>query len=172
MSTNSGLFWVFHQGFQVGGEVDIVTSLAFIVLWLYNHEARQDQLHNCITMKKIPKPAAPCTPSTAGANRESFEAIAELFRVFGDATRLQILQALTGGEKNVGQLVEELGMTQANISKHLKTLHDSRILRREKRGTATYYAIDDDFIHPLCELICDKLNRSYEQPATTFSFSI
>ncbi len=123
-------------------------------------------------MKKIPKSVAPCTPSTVAKNRASFEAIAELFRVFGDATRLQILQALSQGEKNVGELVDSLEMTQANVSKHLRTLHDAKILRREKRGTATYYQIDDDFIHPLCELICDKLNRNYEQPVGSFSFSI
>lgn len=123
-------------------------------------------------MKEFPKPAAPCRPDTTGANRASFEVIAEMFRVFGDATRLQILQALTSGEKNVGQLVEELESTQANVSKHLKTLHDAKIVSREKRGTATFFKIDDDFIHPLCELICDKLNRNYEKPAATFSFSI
>ena len=123
-------------------------------------------------MKKTPKPAVPCTPSTVAKNRKSFEEIAELFRVFGDATRLQILQSLTQGEKNVGELVDALEMTQANVSKHLRTLHDAKILRREKRGTATYYQIDDDFIHPLCDLICDKLNRNYEQPVGSFSFSI
>ena len=120
----------------------------------------------------IPKSAAPCQADTVAANRASFEAIAELFRVFGDATRLQILQALTQGERNVGQLVEELELTQANVSKHLKILHDAKIVSREKRGTATFFEIDDDFIHPLCELICDKLNRNYEQPTTNISFSI
>ncbi len=120
----------------------------------------------------LPKSAAPCQANTIAANRASFEAIADLFRVFGDATRLQILQALTRGEKNVGQLAEKLELTQANVSKHLKTLHDARIVSREKRGTATFFRIDDDFIHPLCELICDKLNRNYKQPAETFNFSI
>ncbi|MCG8599653.1 MAG: metalloregulator ArsR/SmtB family transcription factor [Verrucomicrobiales bacterium] len=123
-------------------------------------------------MKKLPESSAPCRPDTVAENRASFEAIAELFRVFGDATRLQILQALMAGEKNVGQLVEELEMTQANVSKHLKTLHEAKIVSREKRGTATFYQIDDDFIHPLCNLICDKLNRNYRQPEPTFSFSI
>lgn len=123
-------------------------------------------------MKKIPKSAAPCGPSTVAKNRASFEAIAELFRVFGDASRLQILQSLMQGEKNVGELVESLDMSQANVSKHLRTLYEAKLLGREKRGTATYYQIDDDFIHPLCELICDKLNRNYEQPTENFSFSI
>ncbi len=116
-------------------------------------------------MKKTPKSAAPCAPSTVAKNRASFEAIAELFRVFGDASRLQILQSLMQGERNVGELVELLEMTQANVSKHLRTLYDAKLLSREKRGTATYYQVDDDFIHPLCELICDKLNRDAAKPA-------
>lgn len=123
-------------------------------------------------MKGIPKSAAPCGANTVAENRASFEAIAEMFRVFGDATRLQILQSLSHGEKNVSQLVEELQLTQANVSKHLKTLYDARILSREKRGTATFYKIEDDFIHPLCNLICEKLNRNYEQPAAAISFTI
>lgn len=123
-------------------------------------------------MKKIPNSAAPCSPSTVAKNRASFEAIAELFRVFGDASRLQILQSLMQGERNVGELVDSLDMSQANVSKHLRTLYEAKLLSREKRGTATYYRIDDDFIHPLCELICDKLNRNYEQPTENFSFSI
>ena len=123
-------------------------------------------------MKKIPKSAAPCSSTTVAENRSSFEAIAELFRVFGDASRLQILQSLMQGEKNVGELVASLQMSQANVSKHLRTLYEAKLVSREKRGTATYYQVDDDFIHPLCELICDKLNRNYEQPAESFSFSI
>lgn len=107
-------------------------------------------------------PAASCTPETTRENRESFETIAQLFKAFSDATRLQLLQALRQNPKNVGQLVSELGQTQANISKHLQVLFDAKILAREKRGTATYYSIADDFIFPLCELICDKINRDYE----------
>lgn len=123
-------------------------------------------------MRNNSKTTPPCGPDAVVPSRDTFEAIAELFRVFSDATRLQILQALTMGEKNVGQLVEELDMTQANVSKHLKTLYDARIVRREKRGTSTFYTVDDDFIHPLCELICDKLNRNYAKPESYFSFSI
>ncbi|MDF1813782.1 MAG: metalloregulator ArsR/SmtB family transcription factor [Verrucomicrobiales bacterium] len=105
------------------------------------------------------------------ANRASFEVIADLFKVFSDATRLSILQSLKAGPLTVGQLVEHLGMTQANISKHLKILADARILRRTKEGTSVYYEIDDDFIFPLCEIVCDKLVRD-SQAKVPFDFSI
>ena len=91
--------------------------------------------------------------------RASLERIADLFKVFGDATRLAIVQELKGGALNVGELVERLGTTQANVSKHLRIMHDARLLRRERRGTAVFYAIDDAFVLPLCKIVCDKLSR-------------
>lgn len=93
-------------------------------------------------------------------DRAQLEAIAIMFKAFADATRLQLIQALRAGPKNVGQLVEELDQTQANVSKHLQTLHDAKILSREKRGTSTFYSIDDHFIYPLCDIVCDKINRN------------
>ncbi len=92
-------------------------------------------------------------------NREMLEKIAELFRVFSEPTRLAILQALKPGPKNVNDLVAILGTTQANVSKQLRTLYDANILTRDRRGNQVFYSIDDDFIFPLCEMICDKLNR-------------
>jgi DNA-binding transcriptional ArsR family regulator len=111
-------------------------------------------------MKTDPAPA--CRPETTKPNRESFEIIAQLFKAFSDATRLQLLQALRKETKNVGELVLELGLTRANVSKHLQVLFDAKILHREKRGTASFYTIDDEFIYPLCELICNKVNRDFE----------
>ena len=109
-----------------------------------------------------PDPSAEVRPKNASPNRASLQIMAQLFKAFSDATRLQLLQALQQKTKKVGDLVLELGLTQANVSRHLQILFDAKILRREKRGTATYYAINDDFIYPLCELICDKINRDYE----------
>lgn len=71
----------------------------------------------------------------------------------------------------VGQLVGQLGMTQANISKHLKVLADAHILKRTKDGTSVIYEIDDDFVFPLCQIICDKLNRD-SKARESFDFSI
>ena len=58
---------------------------------------------------------------------ELLEHVAERFRVLGDATRLGIIRTLLDdGEQNVGQLVDRLGTSQANVSKHLRVLHDAR----------------------------------------------
>ncbi|MGJ8678435.1 MAG: ArsR/SmtB family transcription factor [Akkermansiaceae bacterium] len=98
-------------------------------------------------------------PTHGEIDRDALESISTIFRALSDVTRLQLIQALRGGPKNVGYLVTSLSLTQANVSKHLQTLYDARILTRKKQGTATYYSIDDNFIFPLCELVCDKINR-------------
>ena len=89
----------------------------------------------------------------------ALEKIAELFRVFSEATRLAILQELRETPHSVNELVEKLGTSQANISKQLKILHDAGILSREKRGTMVIYAVSDPVCYALCEIVCDKLNR-------------
>ncbi|MGY8689399.1 MAG: ArsR/SmtB family transcription factor, partial [Verrucomicrobiales bacterium] len=61
-------------------------------------------------------------------SREALERVADLFRVFSEATRLAILQSLMSGTKSVNELVEELSATQANISKQLRVLYDAKIL--------------------------------------------
>jgi len=108
--------------------------------------------------------------SPKNLTRENYERIALTFRAFSDSTRLQLLHALQEGPKNVGQLVLELEMNQANISKHLQILFEAKILKREKRGTATFYEVDDTFIQPLCELVCEKINRDEKQQQADVSF--
>jgi DNA-binding transcriptional ArsR family regulator len=104
-------------------------------------------------------PAIIESPSTLSASdRENFVKIAQLFKVFSDASRLMILHILKSGPKSVGELVQALGTTQANISKHLRIIHEANILNREKHGTSVIYSIDDAFVLPLCELACTKLN--------------
>ena len=94
----------------------------------------------------------------------ALEKIAEIFRALSEPIRLAILQELKAGPKTVGALVEVIPTSQANISKHLKVMHDSRFLRREKRGTSVVYAIDTDLAMPLCELVCTHLNRCAQPP--------
>ncbi len=118
---------------------------------------------------KRPK-SPPAKPAPTPLGREDLERIAEIFRVFSEATRLGILQALRHGERSVNELVEQLGTTQANISKQLRILHDARLLARSKRGTQVFYALDDEMITPLCELVCGKLNRdASRRPYLEFS---
>lgn len=93
-------------------------------------------------------------------NRETLEKVANLFKIFADATRLQIIQNLKESPKNVSQLVNELGYTQANISKHLKYMHSQNLLNREQKGNSVYYSINDSIVLELCQIVCEKVDKN------------
>ncbi|MCK9519266.1 MAG: metalloregulator ArsR/SmtB family transcription factor [Dehalococcoidia bacterium] len=98
--------------------------------------------------------------------------VAERFRVLGDATRLKILQVLLEeGELNVGELVERMELSQANISKHLRVLHDAAIVARRPQGTAAYYSVTDPSVVQLCDLVCDRLRDQKLAEAEAFALT-
>ncbi|HUL62896.1 MAG TPA: metalloregulator ArsR/SmtB family transcription factor [Methanocella sp.] len=74
---------------------------------------------------------------------------AELFKVLGDATRLKILDALSGGEMRVQDIAGHLGMTPSAISHQLHTLKDHRVVKARRDGRWTYYSIDDAHVKQL-----------------------
>jgi DNA-binding transcriptional ArsR family regulator len=92
-------------------------------------------------------------------SRESLEQIAARFRALSEPTRLAIVQELKSGERTVGELVEAIGLSQANVSKQLSVLRDAGFLRREQRGTSAIYSISDPLVMELCKLMCDGMNR-------------
>lgn len=95
--------------------------------------------------------------------------VASRFRVLGDTNRLRIIQTLLGaGELNVSELVERLDMSQANVSKHLRILHEAGVLARRPQGTSAYYAVADPSISPLCDLVCDRLREQKVVEAELF----
>ncbi len=100
------------------------------------------------------------------------EHVAERFRVLSDPNRLRIIEILrSDGELNVGELVERLEMSQANVSKHLRLLADAGILTRRPQGTAAYYSVADPSIARLCDLVCDRLRDQQREDAMAFAVS-
>lgn len=98
------------------------------------------------------------------------EHVAERFRVLGDATRLSILRLLLDeGELNVGEIVDRLGSSQANVSKHLRVLHDAHIVARRPLGTSAYYSVTDPSLTQICDLVCDRLREQVADEARTFA---
>lgn len=85
--------------------------------------------------------------------------VASFFRAFAEPTRLALLQELKETPRTVGELVETLPTTQANVSKQLKILYDAGLLAREKQGTTVTYSICEPIVMDLCRIACEKLNR-------------
>jgi len=85
------------------------------------------------------------------------ELIAQRFRVIGEPMRIKLLDRLRDGSATVGELVEALGASQQNVSKHLGVLHQAGIVGRTKEGTSVRYEIADATVFALCELVCGGL---------------
>ncbi len=111
-----------------------------------------------------PAAAAPHAADHPRLERQSLEKVAGVFRVFAEATRLEILQELKHGPRNVSALVAALGVSQANVSKQLRILHEAGVIRRERHGTQAIYTISDPLTFELCNLVCQKLNREAAAP--------
>ena len=93
---------------------------------------------------------------------EALEMVAARFRAMGEPVRLRILQELEQGERTVSALTESIGSTQPNVSKHLRTLQDSGLVRRRQEGNSAFYSIADEMVFELCEMICSSVRDRLE----------
>jgi len=72
--------------------------------------------------------------------------LADLFKIFGDSTRLGILFSLIEGEKKVCDIADSLGMTLSAISHQLRTLKQARLVNTRREGKNIFYSLDDDHV--------------------------
>ena len=100
-----------------------------------------------------------------GLPPEALSQVAAYFQALSEPTRLQILNLLRGGERNVGEIAQACGYSSANISRHLSLLMQHGLVARESRGTAVYYRIADDSVYALCDLVCGSIARQLERSA-------
>lgn len=87
-------------------------------------------------------------------SRAELERMAELFAVLSDPTRLQILQLLKRDERTVGDLVDQLPVKQAAVSKQLAHLFEASIVDRRRDGQRIWYRIRDPMVLQLCAVVC------------------
>ncbi len=78
--------------------------------------------------------------------------LAELFKVFGDSTRVRILCALDEAEMCVCDIAVLLNMTQSAISHQLRVLKQARLVKNRRDGKVVYYSLDDEHIKGIFEL--------------------
>jgi DNA-binding transcriptional ArsR family regulator len=99
---------------------------------------------------------------TAGRNHDLLVRIADRLKALSDPTRLAILHALEAGERNVTDLLGELGGSQANLSKHLARMRHAGILAARREGTNVYYRVVDPAAFAICRTVCDALEARAE----------
>lgn len=82
----------------------------------------------------------------ADVSEDELSDLAELFKVFGDSTRIRILYDLIDGEKNVTEICEDLEMNQSAISHQLKLLKSSKLINSRREGKQMIYFLADDHV--------------------------
>lgn len=75
--------------------------------------------------------------------------LAELFKVFGDSTRIKILYALFGAELCVGDIALVLGMSQTAVSHQLRVLRTNKLVKGRKEGKTVFYSLADDHVRTI-----------------------
>ncbi|HUG54638.1 MAG TPA: metalloregulator ArsR/SmtB family transcription factor [Vicinamibacteria bacterium] len=88
---------------------------------------------------------------------EALRLVAARFRVLGHPLRLRLLQALERGERTVSALAAETGATQPNVSKHLRLLEESGLVRRRQEGMNVMCAVADESVLELCDVVCHSV---------------
>lgn len=88
---------------------------------------------------------------------EVLELVAERFKALAEPARLNILNCLRAGEMTVSDVVEETGLGQANVSRHLQLLYGLGFVSRRKDGLFVYYSLADRNVFHLCDLMCGRL---------------
>ncbi|HEU5315442.1 MAG TPA: metalloregulator ArsR/SmtB family transcription factor [Chloroflexota bacterium] len=89
----------------------------------------------------------------AGTRRRLFELQAELCAALADATRLEILDLLRGGERTVADLMAALGLRQNNVSQHLAYLRKVGAVEGERRGTYVHYRLAMPALLEACDAV-------------------
>ena len=100
---------------------------------------------------------------------EMMALVAERFKALGEPARLRLLNALREGERTVSELMEDTGLSQANVSKHLQLLHSLGFVIRRKEGLYVRYALADEDVFALCDLMCGRLVREADLRSRIFA---
>ena len=77
--------------------------------------------------------------------------LSELFRIFGDSTRIRILYVLFEAEMCVCDIAALLGMTQSAISHQLRALKNARLVKARREGKTVFYSLADDHVKTIID---------------------
>jgi ArsR family transcriptional regulator len=91
------------------------------------------------------------------ASDELLHRIAEVLKAMADPTRLKILHSLHQDELCVSSILEIVGGSQANVSKHLSVLKRAGLVDSRRDGLNVFYRISDEGVFTICRNVCDSL---------------
>ena len=85
--------------------------------------------------------------------------LSELFKMFGDSTRVKIMNVLINGEMCVSDISEKIKVSQSAVSHQLRILKDSKLVKYRKEGNLTYYFLADDQVEKIFVMGCEHINE-------------
>ena len=89
--------------------------------------------------------------------------IAEVFKVFGDTTRMKIISALLESELCVGDISEITNSTQSAISHQLRVLKQAKLVKFRKEGKTVYYSLDDEHVKEVYEVALSHVKEILDE---------
>ena len=87
--------------------------------------------------------------------------LSELFKIFGDSTRVKIINVLLDNELCVGDIADKINVSQSAVSHQLRILKDSKLVKFRKEGNMTYYYLADDHVEKIFKMGCEHVNEAY-----------
>ena len=109
--------------------------------------------------EKIVNPDAASVIREAMPDDEYLYDLSELFRIFGDSTRIKISYSLFDNELCVGDIAAILQLSQSSVSHQLRILKDSKLVKFRRDGKSIYYSLDDDHVRSILDLGMEHLEE-------------
>lgn len=97
--------------------------------------------------------------NTAIPTEEELYDLAELFKVFGDSTRIRILFKLFDKELSVTELADLLNMNQSAVSHQLKVLKQAKLVKNRRDGKSIIYSLADDHVRTIIAMGIDHIEE-------------
>ena len=107
-------------------------------------EVKEERDTRCDSSCSVDGIAPECMP-----DEELLYELADLFKVFGDTTRIKILYSLFESEMCVCAIADLLGMTQSAISHQLRILKQSKLVKSRREGKSVFYSLADGHVRTI-----------------------
>lgn len=85
--------------------------------------------------------------------------ISELFKIFGDSTRVKIINILIDQEMCVGDIANAINVSQSAVSHQLRILKSSKLVKYRKEGKEMYYSLSDDHVEKIFRMGCEHIDE-------------
>lgn len=92
-------------------------------------------------------------------NEDKIIDLSELFKMFGDSTRVKIMNVLIDNEMCVNEISEKIKVSQSAVSHQLRILKNSKLVKYRKDKNMIYYSLADDHVEKIFKMGCEHVNE-------------